>query len=287
MGCPSGTRKCKFCINVDKFGAETTWKLRKTTGGVAMKNSRTYTKNDSECQQMCLTEGTYDLILQDGVGDGICCKSGQGSYELSIERDGKWDRLISGGNFKAKEFRHKLWIRLTGPKMNSRDLEWLEAHNVRRKKYHRQYGKTYVPLIWDESLAASSKVYAEQLLSTCATTGILHDPNNKYGENMAKNRGSGTWGSRYPADNLVRRFVEREIGWGFPDNFHLTQGLWRATKYVGCGEAAKPHNGGTCRMQVCRYAKVGNCNMSSDKWEEKMLADDSLCYPDCPTAGCH
>ena len=31
---------------------------------------------------------------------------------------------------------------------------------------------------------------------------------------------------------------------------------------MGCGESEKEYNGGMCRVQVCRYARAGNCDMS-------------------------
>jgi len=55
------------------------------------------------------------------------------------------------------------------------------------------------------------------------------------------------------------RWVEKEATVGWPANAHLTQALWRATKFVGCYEHATPYrNGkGMCHIQVCRYAKPG------------------------------
>jgi hypothetical protein len=38
--------------------------------------------------------------------------------------------------------------------------------------------------------------------------------------------------------------------------------LWRSSKYLGCGESEKNYPGGKCRVQVCRYAKAGNCDMT-------------------------
>ena len=113
-----------------------------------------------------------------------------------------------------------------------------------------------MPLKWSGELAASSKAYAEELLSTCGDSGIEHDPINKYGENMAKNKGTGGWGELYSADRITGRFIDREVEIGYPNNYHLTQALWRASKYVGCGESEKPFGAGTCRIQVCRYSKV-------------------------------
>jgi len=53
--------------------------------------------------------------------------------------------------------------------------------------------------------------------------------------------------------------------------------LWRPSKYLGCGESVKAYGGGQCHIQVCRYAKPGNCGMSTynstdgDNWLVPML----------------
>jgi hypothetical protein len=243
-------------------------------------------------------------------GDGICCKTGEGSYTLYIEDSGGYERLVSGGNFKQKRMTHLISVRSQTPALTAREEEWLVAHNTRREYWHEYYGKSYVPLKWSGELAKSSQVYAEELLSTCDDQSIEHDPFNKYGENMAKNKGMGGWGELYAADKITGRFIDREVEIGYPNNYHLTQALWRASKYVGCGESEKPWNGGTCRIQVCRYSKVsnvlrpfamamllyllmhvttlqaGNCAMTRDNWEEVMMEDDSGCFPDCPPEGC-
>jgi len=239
-----------------------------------------------QCVDAGYPEEQYQLTLYDEVGDGICCKSGNGAYTLSIEESGSFTPLVTGGNFKKTKMAHLISVRSKEPPLSSRDEEWLTAHNTRRKYWHNYYQKSYVPLKWSGELAASSQLYAEKLLATCGDQGIEHDPDNKYGENMAKNKGMGTWGSLYEADKIVGRFVDREVDIGYPHNYHLTQALWRATRYVGCGESEMYWNGGTCRIQVCRYSKAGNCDMNRDNWEEKMMLDDSGCFPDCPPEGC-
>eukprot|EP00970_Alexandrium_tamarense_P001877 scaffold244_cov200-Alexandrium_tamarense.AAC.2 len=282
MGCPSNQRKLKMDINVDTYGAETTWNvIQMSLGKVVMSNSRTYSANDSETVEQCVDSGEqYELVLHDQVGDGICCRYGNGAYALSVEENGGWYQLVNGGNFKVTKMVHLIDVVNKNPSISSRDEEWLVAHNTRREYWHKHYGKSYVPLKWSVDLAKSSRIYAEKLLSTCDSSTIEHDPNNLHGENMAKNKGSGQWGDEYPADKIVGRFIDREVDVKFPHNFHLTQALWRASRYLGCGEASKDWNGGTCRIQV------GNCAISKDTWEEKMLADDSGCYPDCPDGGC-
>lgn len=120
---------------------------------------------------------------------------------------------------------------------------------------------------------------------------IIHDPHTSYGENLAKNRGVNGWGDLKPVDNFMLRFVEREMDDPWPHNAHLTQALWRATRYVGCAESVKqmPSGAGNmCRIQVCRYARAGNCNVRkkvNNDWYDKMLEDESACEPICPPEG--
>ena len=67
-----------------------------------------------------------------------------------------------------------------------------------------------------------------------------------------------------PHQQIVNRWVDREEFVEYPENAHLTQALWRATRYLGCGDAAKFYeDGSVCRVQVCRYVRTGNCSMGS------------------------
>lgn len=143
--------------------------------------------------------------------------------------------------------------------MTERDFGYLEAHNVRRKEWHERYNLTYVPLVYSPLLAEDARLWAEELLHSCGVVGIEHEDYQPFGENLAKNVGrSATWGQLYPPDNIVGRWVDFEIGLPYPSNGHLTQALWRASKFLGCGESAKPFRNGMCRIQVCRYARAGN-----------------------------
>ena len=175
-----------------------------------------------------------------------------------------------------------------------RDDAWLSAHNSRRKKYHEQWGKTYTPLKWSPDLASQAKSWANQLLNDCNDDGITHQAGINPGENMAQNIGSGSNGELKTADQILNRWVEMEMGDGWPENAHLTQALWRASKYVGCADSFKSITGpkgqdGFCRVQVCRYVTSGNCNMgaykSANGWMTPMLMDESECGPDCTPEG--
>jgi hypothetical protein len=171
------------------------------------------------------------------------------------------------------------------------DQSYLDAHNKRRKQWHTDNGVSYVPLKWSKSLKRSAKRWAIQLRQEVCVDGggIYHDPDNQNeGENIAATMGSGSWGKKPPAEKILTRYAEREIGKPGSQKGHLTQAIWRATHYVGCAEASHDHgNGKKCHISVCRYIKPGNCNMGDwSKWKERMLAKDSPCGPACPREGC-
>mmetsp|Transcript_32904 Transcript_32904/g.49585 ORF Transcript_32904/g.49585 Transcript_32904/m.49585 type:complete len:425 (-) Transcript_32904:2143-3417(-) len=151
--------------------------------------------------------------------------------------------------------------------MTEREHQWLDEHNTRRQKYHTKKGKSYQPLKWSKFLKDQSQQWAEE----CARTGNFdHAWHLNIGENMARHTTSGN-GYRHPS-NILTRWVENEMDVGYPENGHMTQALWRATEYVGCGEAKK----GNRYYQVCQYSKPGNCGVKSDYWSS-VLADDSGC----------
>jgi hypothetical protein len=55
--------------------------------------------------------------------------------------------------------------------MSNRDMQWLNSHNIRRKKYHSKYNKKYVPLRWSPKLKRSSKQWAKHLANICGSRG--------------------------------------------------------------------------------------------------------------------
>ncbi len=177
--------------------------------------------------------------------------------------------------------------------MTERDFLYLDAHNIRRKEWHESNNVSYVPLTWSHQLADESRIWAEKLLVNCSISGIEHEHGISEGENLAKNVGSNEhgWGQLYPPNNIVGRWVDFEVKRPYPGNAHLTQALWRPSKYMGCGESVQDFRGGKCRVQVCRYARAGNCDMShfnatfGKNWLKPMLADSSRCGPNCSPDG--
>ncbi|KAL3781757.1 hypothetical protein ACHAW5_004108 [Stephanodiscus triporus] len=296
---PSGTcslpggstgHRVRVITKVDKFGEETSWRIT-SNGVVRMKMGAIVPANSARAVEDCLPAGDYNFQIFDQ--DGICCQHGNGEYRVIV--DGQ--ELFTGGAFFPSESRpfrlgHD-WI--SG--MSERDCEWWWAHDYRRQDWHTRCTDHYCDksarhLRWSGALEADARDYAVRLLDTCDEKGIKHDHTDQ-GENLAKNVGeSSTFGRLYPADNIVKRFVDNEEYWGWNDNAHLTQAMWYASRYVGCAESARDMGDGkTCRMQVCRYAKAGNCQMakysseSGNKWMVPMMMDDSPCGPVCPPQG--
>ena len=293
--CEGDEQQIGIRITTDKYGAENAWELQSeaTNEVIRFAGLETYANGapQTDSVDVCVPPGNYVFTLTDGVGDGI----GDGLYELYLDGE----LMVYGSDFRyGKKVQHTIIVgydsRLTY-QMSQREVQYLDCHNWRRKKYHEQFGASYVGVKYDLSLASDAQIYANKLLDACQIDGILHEHGIEMGENLAKNMGeSDTYGQLYPVENICRRWFEREETWPFPDTAHFTQGLWRSTRYLGCGEATKTmSNGGTCHIQVCRYARAGNCNMGQyqatvgDNWKIPMLMDHNPCGPACPPHGCH
>eukprot|EP00970_Alexandrium_tamarense_P007375 scaffold1339_cov207-Alexandrium_tamarense.AAC.29 len=249
------------CITVEILGddhpEETSWSIVNQSTGLTVGNAPlgTYAGLTSpKSTEVCLPKGKYDFVVKDKYGDGMCCMAGKGYFKVSL--DGS--ELFRGGNFQTEK-RFSIQVLFDpSPVMSARDMEYLLAHNTRRRKFHLANGVSYVPMKWSPQLASRAENWANALLNDCDATGVNHESSVVEGENLAKNKGSsGSYGRLIDVDLIVKRWVDDEEDVPYPHNAHLTQALWRSTKYLGCGEAAKPHDGGTCRVQVCRYARAG------------------------------
>lgn len=278
-------------LKVDKWGEETDWKLLNSDGVVAMSDGDV-PSNGNKTKSECIPPGDYEFVITDAAHDGICCFHGQGEFKVNIM--GKM--AFKGGSFK-NILNQKIKVGHDHiSSMTQRDNEWLEAHNIRRKDWHEnKWNLPYVPLIYSHSLADHAKKWADELLDDCYTPlDLWHEPNVTQGENLAGNKGNGGWGRLYSPDSITNRWVDFEEEWLWPANAHLTQALWRASTYMGCGESIKVEsNGKICRRQVCRYLKAGNCAMNQAEWVndarriESIKQDDSDCGHMCPEEGCY
>lgn len=185
----------------------------------------------------------------------MCCRYGEGFFRVHLD-----DRLVlNGGSYNENVTATLLVGHNPDGLMSEREHLYLEAHNTRRKEWHEDNGLDYVPLVYSPALAVKAKAWADELLWSCGVIGIEHEILNPFGENLAKNTGqAASWGQLYPPNNIVGRWVDFEIGLPYPSNGHLTQALWRASMYLGCGESVRTFRGGVCRIQVCRYGRAGN-----------------------------
>ncbi|ELR68640.1 Endonuclease I [Fulvivirga imtechensis AK7] len=82
----------------DNYASETSWELKDTSGTV-LYNGNGYANNSSYSETFCLADGSYDFVIYDSYGDGICCAYGQGAYALTSGGT----TLSSGGAFGASE----------------------------------------------------------------------------------------------------------------------------------------------------------------------------------------
>lgn len=139
--CSTSERKIKVDIETDKYGQDTSWSVNKE-GSMLVESGKVYGSNESDSTIFCLRKGSsYDFILYDKVGDGMCCSNGKGSFKISVFHNDSWNEIISGAEFRAKELQYT--INLEEPQLSPRDIEWLDSHNSRRKKWHTTYGKSY------------------------------------------------------------------------------------------------------------------------------------------------
>ncbi|MBH0081217.1 endonuclease [Pseudoalteromonas sp. NZS11] len=81
-------------LNTDNYGSETSWAVNNNQGS-AIANGSGYASNTQYDEQICLTDGTYTLVINDSYGDGMCCSTGNGSYAL---KQGS-TTLASGASF--------------------------------------------------------------------------------------------------------------------------------------------------------------------------------------------
>lgn len=131
----------------------------------------------------------------------------------------------------------------------------LAAHNQERLALGLE------PLLWNQALAQSAQQWADHL---AATGRFEHAP-----ENRSAPEGENLWaGSKgyFAPEAMVDAWIREKKYFRpglFPDNSitgkvedigHYTQIVWRATRQVGCAQAA----GASEDVLVCRYAEAGN-----------------------------
>mmetsp|Transcript_29781 Transcript_29781/g.44028 ORF Transcript_29781/g.44028 Transcript_29781/m.44028 type:complete len:640 (+) Transcript_29781:81-2000(+) len=151
-----------------------------------------------------------------------------------------------------------------GPQLNltSTQQEWLDQHNAKRSEFFALKGLTDAPLKWSTELGESAQEYANKLATQPDGCWLIDRyQNDEYGtENLALDRGTTmatptevitSWHSELDMNTMTLQ----------GERFHVTQLLFRSSKWVGCGSATKIDSatGEQCNFHVCRYIGPGNC----------------------------
>jgi hypothetical protein len=130
------------CGVADRQPDEVSWKITKERREVLASLPMQALAAVSE--RKCLPRGQYEFVLRDAFGDGICCGAGQGHFAVKV--DGR--EILHGGCFQ-KEKRYRIQVAPRYERdMSDRARAWLVGHNDRRRKYHREFGASYVTLQW-------------------------------------------------------------------------------------------------------------------------------------------
>ena len=194
-------------LQTDQHGEETSWTLHlvnEQTGAlsklIASVDTNTYEPNEKDVMELYLDPGKYRFTLKDSYGDGFCCSNGSAGYYI-LSLDGK--ELINGGYYRFTQSYDILVGYDPTLTMSERDLQWVEAHNVRRMDWHTRNGKSYVPLVWSAELAKDAYNWAQVLVQHCDEE-TWHETSVSEGENLAQNIGSSNskYGQLYPPDNV-------------------------------------------------------------------------------------
>jgi len=275
-------------LQTDEHGGDVTWEMREVVSSTALRRFRKggpYARYSYDRVDVCVrSPGAYTFVIFDAYGDGMCDpgSGGGGSgattcgyYRLYL--DGR--EIVDVSHYGASNT-HSINVGYDPlPHMSDRHVEYLDAHNTRRRSWHEMHGVSYVPLLWSPGLAEDSARWAEALLDDCDSDDIEHETGVMEGENLAKNKGYEyedgvpSWGQLYPPESMcftlatpttappfsclsifcyvflpgfdmlyyilapppppkklytpdiVGRWVDREIGWLYPKNAHLTQSL--------------------------------------------------------------
>ena len=203
-------------LQTDEHGGDVTWELREVVSSTTLRRFRKggpYTRYSYDRVDVCVrSPGAYTFVIFDGYGDGMCDNGGGGGtgattcgyYRLYL--DGR--EIVNVSHYGASNT-HSINVGYDPlPHMSDRHVEYLDAHNARRRSWHEMHDVTYVPLLWSPGLAEDSARWAEALLDDCDSDDIEHETGVMEGENLAKNKGYEyedgvpSWGQLYPPESM-------------------------------------------------------------------------------------
>jgi hypothetical protein len=268
----SGQHSVVVTVKTDQYGGETGYKFVSEDGEILI-NKEKGTLDSSKLYETKflvddgngLTKGQYSLTISDDV-QGV---PSPGFYAVEV------DGVEVMFDHKSKTYKINVGIE---PSMTDRDRQWLTAHNSRRETFYETEGVLNKPLVWSTELAEAASNWVDQIIPTCKpmVEGGLSD-----GENLST-RTANSERDESP-EVILGRWVDKQVGEGYPENQSMTQVLWRGTRYVGCKDKmVNKSDGSLCYVSVCRYARAGNCAVKNGNWKEAALADRSGCGQACP-----
>jgi len=100
VNCRSNEVWFQVSLKTDQFPSETTWELNGIGNTFTLKGGPYKLTNTDYKEGFCVLSESYVFQIKDLYGDGMCCKSGSGSYSVSV--DGI--QIASGGEFGAVEY---------------------------------------------------------------------------------------------------------------------------------------------------------------------------------------
>jgi len=207
------TNKCgvnetllSFEIQTDLHGGDIKWEVTQNDDKTIISEGGPYSQYSFDQVDVCVqSSSNLTFFIFDEWGDGLCDIAGVcGYYKLYLD-----GREIVHVTSYSKNNTHLISPGYDATSsMTQRQVEYLEAHNKRRKKWHEMYNREYVPLSWSPQLAEESRLWAEQLLVDCDSDNIEHEPNVKEGENLGKNKGLvGEDGQLYSPERELFRYI--------------------------------------------------------------------------------
>lgn len=95
---PPTCGEISFNLVLDNYGNETSWEILDVTNAVVARGGPYAIRQNGKQEQhkLCLPAGCYTLRVIDSRNDGLCCRYGNGSFEL-LDNAGK--TMAKGGSF--------------------------------------------------------------------------------------------------------------------------------------------------------------------------------------------
>ncbi|MEW7278810.1 CAP domain-containing protein [Aquimarina sp. 2201CG1-2-11] len=83
----------------DNWPIDISWRIENQSGKVILSGKDYKHGSANVSEKICLEDGAYNFVIDDSFGDGLCCKYGEGKYELNLNGT----TLVSGATFTSKE----------------------------------------------------------------------------------------------------------------------------------------------------------------------------------------